>query len=385
MVTESSGTAEHVLNKGQPNLKAWRHHWQEEADAAFLYGELAKVEPDLRRKEIFSRLVQVENRHVDIWRNLLAENGVEMGAPSPSASARWKAWIARRFGPGVLLNQLLREEGEEVKGYLNLHRASPEGKGKDAALRLAQESAHHAETLKGLSGGEGEPWHRAESGGFLRNVVYGFNDGLTANFGLVAGAIGANLTPQVVLVTGLAGIVADALSMGSSGYLAAKSEQEVYDHEIEMEKEEMRLMPEVEQEELALIYEAKGHSPEESREMAARIMRDPERALREKVREELKIGEAHSTPIKEGVVTGTATAVGALLPVLPFFVLERTAAIWVSFSISMLSHFGVGAMRSLFTGRGIIRSGMDMFVVGFGVAALGYLVGDVAVRWLGGM
>jgi vacuolar iron transporter family protein len=251
---------------------------------------------------------------------------------------------------------------------------------------LAQESAQHAETLKGLTGkgGDGEPWHRAESGGFLRNVVYGFNDGLTANFGLVAGAIGADIPTHFILVTGLAGLVADALSMGSSGYLAAKSQQEVYDHEIEMEKEEMRLMPEVEQEELALIYEAKGHSAEEAREMAARVMRDPEKALQEKVREELKIVEAGATPLKEGIVTGTATAIGALLPVLPFFFLEKTPAIWASFSLSMLSHFGVGAMRSLFTGRGIFRSGIDMFVVGFGVAAVAYFVGDAAVKWLGG-
>ena len=119
----------------------------------------------------------------------------------------------------------------------------------------------HARELSEVMGREGEPWHVGGAGGLLRSIVYGFNDGLTANFGLVAGVIGASVTPHVVIITGLAGAIADALSMGSSGYLAAKSEAEVQAHQIEMERQEMRLMPELEEEELALIYEAKGLPP----------------------------------------------------------------------------------------------------------------------------
>ena len=152
---------------------------------------------------------------------------------------------------------LLREEGEEVRNYLQLHRESAPGEVQEHAMLLARESAEHAETLGKLTGASGEPWHRTESGGFLRNVVYGFNDGLTANFGLVAGVIGADVGPNIILVSGVAGTIADALSMGASGYLAAKSEREVYDNELAKEADEIRLMPEVEQEELALIYEAK--------------------------------------------------------------------------------------------------------------------------------
>jgi predicted membrane protein (TIGR00267 family) len=111
-------------------------------------------------------------------------------------------------------------------------------------------------------------------------------------------------------------------------------------------------------------------------------MRDPERALGEQVREELKIGEAHATPFKEGWVTGIATAVGALIPVAPFLVLSGRTAVWTAFSIAMLSHFGVGAARSFFTGRGVIRSGLDMFVVGLGVAAVGYFVGELLAHVL---
>ena len=111
-------------------------------------------------------------------------------------------------------------------------------------------------------------------------------------------------------------------------------------------------------------------------------MRNPERALGEQVRDELKIGEAHATPFREGWVTGIATAVGAFIPVFPFLVLQGRAAIWTAFIIAMLSHFAVGAARSFFTGRGVIRSGIDMFVIGVGVAAVGYFVGEVVAKTL---
>jgi len=253
-------------------------------------------------------------------------------------------------------------------------------------LRLAQESKEHAQALARLSGKEGEPWHRTGAGGFLRNVVYGFNDGLTANFGLVAGMIGAQgsmeIASHTVVVAGLAGAVADALSMGASGYLAAKSEREVFEHEIAMEREEIRLMPELERQELSLLYQAKGIPSEQAEALATQVMSDPDRALDEKVREELRIGEASSTPMREAWVTGTATALGALIPVAPLLVSTRPWAIWTSFAVAMLSHFAVGAARSVFTGRGVLRSGMDMFLVGLGVAVVGYVLGDWIVRVL---
>src|SRR6266511_3343734 len=365
-------------------LHVWLHHWQDEGDAAFLYTVLAGQEPDPRKRQIYEKLADVERRHTELWAKLLGENGhaVPAAGPRPSFNARFMAWLGRRFGPGYLLPLLLREEGREVRGYMDLHQSSRGADARAVSLTLAKESAEHAETLAGLAGASAEPWHRTGSGGFVRNVVYGFNDGLTANFGLVAGVIGAAVAPHVILISGVAGMIADALSMGSSGYLAAKSEQEVYAHEIAMEKEEIRLMPEVEEEELALMYQVKGVDPRTARRMAEEVMRDPERALDESVRGELKIGEAHSTPFKEGWVTGSATAVGALIPVAPFLVFDTRIAVWTSFAISMLSHFAVGAARSVFTGRGVIRSGIDMFVVGLGVAGAGYVVGDWIVRLL---
>ena len=368
-----------------PDLDGFTHHWQDEADAAFLYRRLAESEPDAAKRDIYQRLAEVEDRHVEVWAGLLAQHGRRLGPHRPTGRTRLLAFLGKYFGPGFLLPMLLAEEGREVKAYLDMHRTTRTGvAGREEALTLAKESAEHATTLNTIAGRSGEPWHRTGAGGFLRNVVYGFNDGLTANFGLVAGVLGATESGQyhAVIVAGVAGLIADALSMGSSGYLAAQSEREVHAHEIAMERDEIALMPEIERDELALIYEAKGMDRESAHRIATQVMADPEKMLAEQVQEELGISESATSPFREGWITGLATAVGALIPVLPFFFLDGRTAVVVSFAASMLSHWLVGAARSVFTGRGVFRSGMDMFVVGLGVAVVGYYVGEWIARLL---
>jgi vacuolar iron transporter family protein len=198
----------------------------------------------------------------------------------------------------------------------------------------------------------------------------------------VAGVLGADVAPHVVIISGVAGAIADALSMGSSGYLAAKSEAEVQAHQIDLERHEMRLMPDLEEEELALIYEAKGLPADRARETARAMMQDPSQALDAMVREELNIHPAELAPLKDGVITGLATAVGAFIPIVPFLMLEHWPAVWMSLAVSMLAHFAIGAARSIFTGRSVWASGRDMFVVGFGVAAIGYVIGELITRVL---
>jgi vacuolar iron transporter family protein len=385
-LSEGRGAGPHEPGPGAPgstpDLHTFAHHWQDEADAAYLYRVLATAERNEQKRSVYLRLADVEDRHVTIWGKLLADGGRPPRRFRPSPRARALAWLGRRFGPGFLLPMLLAEEGREVKGYLDMHRRTAQGApGGGEALLLARESAEHATTLAGIAGQSSEPWHRTSSGGFLRNVVYGFNDGLTANFGLVAGVIGATASQQhqAVVVAGVAGLIADAFSMGSSGYLAAKSEQEVYAHEIAMERDEIALMPEVERDELALIYEAKGMEAEAALRLATQVMADPERMLAEQVQEELKIGDPAMSPLREAWVTGFATGLGAILPVFPFFFWHGALAIALAFGLAMASHFLVGAARSIFTGRSAFRSGLDMFVVGLGVAIVGYYVGG----WIG--
>ncbi len=362
--------------------KIWKSYLREEIDAAFLYRILGEKTVNEAMKDTYLRLAVVEDQHAEAWKNLLAQQQVHVRKATPSARAKILAKLSGVFGTEFLRQIMLREESSEVKSYLGLYNSSTDQATRKIALSLARDSAQHAGQLTDLMGGGNEPWHSTGSGDLLRNVVYGFNDGLTANFGLIAGIIGAQAAPHIILITGIAGTIADALSMASSGYLAAVSEKEVYEHEKSMEADEIKHMPELETEELALIYEAKGIRKEEAQQLAKKIMKDPELALEEKVREELGITERSLSPFKEAWITGSATAIGAIIPVLPFFFLQGASAIWTAFAIAMIAHFAVGAARSFFTGRSIFRSGFDMFVVGMGIAVAGYFIGELITRFL---
>jgi VIT1/CCC1 family predicted Fe2+/Mn2+ transporter len=359
---------------------SWSEYYRDEMDAAWLYRTLARTESDPPRRAIFDNLAKVEDEHVERWRALFQAHGGTVPEHAPSFRSRMLAGVARIFGSSVVLPLIVAEESREVGSYLRLARGATDKTTHDTAVAIATESAEHAQHLSASIGREGEPWHGHAAGGYLRSVVYGFNDGLTANFGLVAGVIGAAVAPHLVVVTGVAGALADALSMGSSGYLAAKSEAEVAARQIAIERDELRLMPDLEEKELALILEVKGLSPENARASAEAMMRDPARALATKVQEELGIQPPTVTPLADGLVTGTATAFGAIIPLVPFLLAPPGPAIWISLTVSMATHFAVGAARSIFTGRGMWASGRDMFLVGFGVAAAGYFIGALVMK-----
>lgn len=362
--------------------KIWLHHLQDEIDAAYLYAILEENTNQANERESYGKLKDIEQKHVAAWAALLDEEKIKHRHHKPSLKASLMASLTGVLGINWLKEIMLREEGNEVKSYLRLYKQSKNTSTRNIAIRLAKDSAGHAQSLNALMGREDEPWHQTGSGGILRNVVYGFNDGLTANFGLIAGVIGAQVNDHFILISGAAGLIADALSMGASGYLAAKSEQEVYDHEISMEAEEIRLMPELEQEELAIIYQSKGMDESSAQNLAREMMKDPEKVLEEKVREELGISSIIINPVKEAWLTGAATAIGAFIPVFPFFFWNGDTAIILAFILAMTAHFGVGAARSFFTGRSLWRSGMEMFIVGIGVALAGYVIGDLITHWL---
>ena len=343
-------------------------HWNDEAQSAHLYARLAPMLRDAAARSALERLAHDERGHAAYF---AAQLGAEPEF-GPSLRTRLLVLLARTLGPKLVLAIARLEEGREVARFL---REAQRGQASPELQRLARESAAHAQLLGRLTGTRGDPWHHSDSGGTLRNVVYGFNDGLTANFGLIAGVIGASVSREIVLLTGLSGLVASAFSMGASGYLAAQSQKEVNDNEINIQRAELLLWPEREQGYLETLYQEKGLTPEESRVAAGRIMADPDVALRELAQEKLGIGGDTTNPIQEGLVTGLSTVFGALAPLVPFFFGGGPVAIWTSFAVAMLAHFAVGAARATFTGRGPFRSGFDMFVVGLGTAAVGYVVG----------
>src|SRR5437763_16206990 len=179
-------------NTPEIDVHSFEHHWQDEADAAYLYRILAAAEPDPKKKDIYTRLADVEDRHVVVWSNLLSQHGHPPAKFTPSGRARMLATFGRWFGPGFLLPMLLEEEGREVKGYLDMHRQTPPGApGGAEALVLARESADHATTLGQIAGKGAEPWHKTASGELRRKVWNGLTEGLTANSGLVGGGFGA--------------------------------------------------------------------------------------------------------------------------------------------------------------------------------------------------
>ena len=343
-------------------------HWQDESNSAYLYAQLAPRFSDPEARAALEKLTRDENAHAKVFEKMLGSQP----RLQITSRTRFLLFIARVLSPKLVLSLARLEEGREVARFLQearVGRTSPE------LQQLARESAGHAQLLGRLTGTTGDPWHHTDSGGNIRNVVYGFNDGLTANFGLIAGVIGASVSREFVLLTGLSGLVASAFSMGASGYLAAQSQREVDDNEVNTQRAELLLWPEREQAYLETAYQEKGLNPEEAKTAASRLMSDPEVALRELSREKLGISGETSSPVREGLVTGISTVIGAGIPLIPFLFGGGMAAIISSFVIAMLAHFGVGAARSTFTGRGWFRSGFDMFIVGLGTAAVAYVVG----------
>jgi len=362
----------------QEDINIWRENWRRELEGAYLYRALAKT---ARREETARAMVEMaeqEEQHAALWAALCRDAGADERPPRRDLRVFIIAWLGRVLGAEGVLGLLVQDELSDISTYVDQAQSSSEP---ERYRMVVGDETAHARSLQVLRSGETrpdeEPWHRASgAGGTLRQVVYGFNDGLTANFGLVMGVIGANVSDAVVLLAGLAGLLADALSMASSGYLAARSEDEVRQYHLKLERAEIEFMPSEERDELARFYQRKGLTAEEAGSVADRLMGNPAAALAQLARDELGIDpEPSGSPLQEGVVTGIATGLGAFIPLVPFLLVRGAEAVWIAIVISMLAHFVVGAGRAVFTGRPALRSGFDMFVVGMGVALATYLIG----------
>jgi len=253
---------------------------------------------------------------------------------------------------------------------------------------LAQDEASHARTLHAMGGTTREPqsrldtilhrerWH-GKGGSWIGDAIYGVNDGLTAVFGIVAGVAAASSSNDFIVVAGLAGVLSSALSMGASAYLANKAEREVFEAELAKEREEMEQNPEEEREELELFYQLKGFTEEEARAMVERMAQQPEQFLRTLAREELGLAEERLPNPNLAAAVGTiSTALGGIVPVLPFFFLTGQAGILVSLVVSVAAHFAVGASKSLVTLRSWWKSGLEMTAVALIVAIVAHSVGS---------
>ncbi len=371
------------------DLERYRANWQGEIDGAELYRRLADAESQPQLADVYRRLADAELKHSRVWEERLRQSGAAVPKPRAGWRTRALGWLAGRFGPQLVLPTINANEQRDSRNY----DAQPEA----AAEALPAQERSHARLLQAIAGGKGkgvqgpmlaqiEGRHRARSGNALRAAVLGASDGLLSNFSRVMGVAGASLSNQAVLVTGVAGLLAGAFSMALGEWISVQSSREMYERQIAIEKEELEAAPEEEEDELALIYEAKGMQPDEARNLAHRLMSDKDTALSTLSREELSIDpeELGGSPMEAAVTSFLLFAAGALLPVLPFTFLSGTAAIAVSLALGALGLFVLGAAITLFTGRPVASSGLRQVAVGLAAAAVTYGVGRVIGVQLGG-
>lgn len=366
-----------------------------ERDAIFLYDALARIEKDAVRRSAFERIAASERRHAAIWEAKLLSLGERVPAASrPSWRVRQITLLARLFGTRAVSDMVKALEGYEEEVY---------GAHQDVAevSDIAADEAKHADIWRELDSGNvagrgkgdaahrgalletkaREPWHRAGNSGTLRATIFGISDGLVSNAALVmgiAGATTANGQDGFVVLAGVAGLLAGAFSMAAGEYVSMRSQTELLERQIELERAELEAMPEEEEAEIAAIYHARGFPDEEAKRIAQRLMADPAIALETLVREELGLDpEELGSPWGAAISSFLAFAVGAFVPLLPFVLLSGSTALFASIALTAVTLFGVGAAVSLLTGKSAVYSGVRQLAIGAGAAAITFGVGSL--------
>lgn len=340
----------------QPEIEGW----EGESESRYLYNVLAEAEAGTPREALWRALGDAAEKQGDIWARAAAAKGITLPAPwRPSLRARFVAALVKRIGPRRARSIL---SAMKVRGMA---------------------------VYSGPRPSEGHPWptnaedvgkrHKsAVGGGALRAAVFGVNDGLVSNTSLILGVAGAAAGGKMVLLSGAAGLLAGAFSMAAGEYVSVRSQREVLEHQIGLEREELAKYPEEEAAELALIYEARGVPKAEAQSLAARMIADPENGLRTLAREELGLDpDELGSPWLAALSSFLAFAGGALLPLAPFLFLESGVALLVAVPLAGAALFGVGAVLSLFTGRRAVWSGLRMLLIGGAAGGGTYLIGSL--------
>jgi VIT1/CCC1 family predicted Fe2+/Mn2+ transporter/rubrerythrin len=371
-------------------LRAWRG----EIEAGKVYELIAEREPDPRRREILRRLAQAESRHRERIERRLTELGVPIPDPDSVRLSWWTRMQARLAPVERLLAAREAAEDDEVDDLYN----RPTGdEATDRLLHeIRKEEFAHSLTVQDMRSSGGaevraspspaqqrldrilgrETWHR-RGGGWISGAIYGANDGLAAVFGIVSGVSGATGGSSFVLTAGLAGALASSLSMATGAFLAERSEAEVAEANLARERQEIAAHPEEEREELSLFYQLKGLSEADADRIAEQLSRDPDAMLKALAVEELGgAGEEHN-PAQAALAGGLSTALGAIVPVIPFFFVTGTTGVVLAAIVSLVAHFAVGAAKSLVTLRTWWAAGLEMTAAGVIVGGATYLVGLV--------
>jgi VIT1/CCC1 family predicted Fe2+/Mn2+ transporter len=379
------------LESGMPESSQearYRANLQGEVDGAHLYRTLAEVEPNPRIAEIYGRLAAIEDGHAELWKKQIEALGKRVTRPRVGWRTRALGFLARRFGPGFVLPVINTLEQIDSGQYSR----QPEA----VAAGLPQAERSHARILQTIAGrpsagvpgatlGRIEGRHRS-GGNALRAAVLGANDGLVSNLSLVTGVAGAVVDTHTLLITGLAGLVAGSCSMAMGEWLSVNSARELYQKQIDIEATELEQSPDEEKEEIILIYQAKGVPEAQARALADQLMSNKDTALDTLVREELGIDPDDLGGSAWGAAGSSFClfAIGAIFPIIGFLFLTGSVAIIVGIVSSCVALFGIGAATSLFTGRGVVFSGLRQIGIGLGAAAITFGIGRLIGVTLGG-
>jgi VIT1/CCC1 family predicted Fe2+/Mn2+ transporter len=345
-------------------------NWYHEKESAWLYLHVSAAEPDPRKSRLFLQLATAAEEQAAKWA-ITAGGGADRTFV-PTLRARIVARLIRRFGPRSLRPVLAAMKLRGLSVY-----SAP------AAVQQSTQAGGHAMPTS-LS--EIGARHRSSLGGNLRASVFGVNDGLVSNASLVLGVAGAGATSGYVLTTGLAGLLAGALSMAAGEYVSVRTQREMYEYQIGLERDEVAEYPEEEAEELALIYEARGVELEQAREVARSLLSRPDQALDVLAREELGLNpDDLGSPWHAATASFLAFACGAAIPLLPLlFRVSAAHVLTATIALTGLALFGVGMVLSLFTGRHALRGAVRMVLIGGGAGAVSFLVGRAVGVAIGG-
>ncbi len=364
----------------ESDIRRFRANYQDEVDGAELYRLLAAAESDPHLKELYERLGVVEQRHLALWEKKLVEAGAPVPKYRPSFRTRLIGFLARRFGTRAVAPIISRMESTVTGMYDTQPEAVEANLPADERqhARVFRELSKEDSPITGASIARAEGRHGNATGNALRASVLGVNDGLVSTLSLVMGVAGADPGRDVVLLSGIAGLLAGSFAMALGEWISVRSSVEMYEKQVNIEREELLANPEEEEEELALIYQAKGLSERDARATAKRIVGNPETALDTLVREELGISADEAG--NPWVASGSSFAmfsVGAILPVLPWFFIGGIWGVVLSAAAAGVGLFSSGAITTLFTGRSVLFSGSRMLAFGLVAAALTFTVGRV--------
>lgn len=332
--------------------------WREEKRSAYLYAVISANEKNPTRQQLFSRLAQEAEAQADIWAQALQQNGRSIPRYDLEFRTRIVAWLIQKLGAtrikpvlaAIKIRGLSVYSSRRIPGYHPI------------PASVEEVGARHQGT--GNSGG-------------LRAAVFGVNDGLVSIVCLVMGMAGAAAASPIILLTGIAGLLAGAFSMAAGEYVSMRSQREMFEYQIGLERAELAQYPAEEAAELALIYAARGMDAEEAKGLAQRMVEDPELGLDTLAREELGLNpDELGSPWQAAISSFIAFALGGIVPLAPYLV-GLESALKMSVALTAVALFGIGAALSLFTGRSAIKGGLRMLLIASAAAALTYWIGNV--------